>query len=107
MVEVPWSSKIGFQVVPAFVVFQRPPEASPTYIVLWPGASGTAMAVMRPEGLAGPMNRNLNGFRRSGVRIGSVRSPGSWANASAAPGARNAAPATRSIRDWQRRCVMP
>ncbi len=69
MVELPASSKIGFQVVPAFIVFQRPPEASPTYIVLWPGSSGTAMAVMRPEELAGPMNRNLNGSRRSAVKL--------------------------------------
>src|SRR5947209_3193044 len=47
---------MGFQVAPLFTVFQTPPDAAPTYIVdvLF---GTTAIAVIRPLMLAGPIDR--------------------------------------------------
>ena len=52
-------SKIAFQVVPLFDVFQTPPEASAKYIsALLFGL--TAKSAIRPDVVAGPMSINLN-----------------------------------------------
>ena len=52
-------SKIAFQVVPLFDVFQTPPEASAKYIsALLFGL--TAKSAIRPDVVAGPMSLNLN-----------------------------------------------
>jgi hypothetical protein len=53
----PWSSKIGFQVVPALVVFQRLPLPTATYQVLW-SFGWTAMSATLPDISAGPMPRS-------------------------------------------------
>ena len=49
-------SKIGVQVVPAFVVFHRFPEEAATYHTLR-SVGSTAMSAIRPEARAGPMLR--------------------------------------------------
>src|SRR5262245_65832480 len=56
-------SNTGCQVVPAFVVFQRPPLPTATYQMSW-SLGWMAMSLTRPEVMAGPMFRNsspLNG----------------------------------------------
>src|SRR5512139_2017894 len=58
-----WESNSGFHVVPAFCVFQTPPEPTATYQVLALRGS-TAMSAMRPDISAGPM---LRSFRPSSV----------------------------------------
>ena len=53
-----WSSKIGFQVTPAFVLLKMPPAAPPTYRIV--GSPGTPTNTeMRPAWLAGPMLRHF------------------------------------------------
>src|SRR5215212_10027391 len=52
----PSPSKIGANVVPAFVVFQTPPDAAATYHVRESRGS-TAMSMMRPDTRAGPIPR--------------------------------------------------
>src|SRR4051812_35126231 len=49
-------------VVPLLVVFQTPPVAKPTYIVLG-SLSTTAMSSTRPPTFAGPMDRHTKGRR--------------------------------------------
>ena len=72
-----WSSKIGVQVVPAFVVFQTPPEPTAMYQVV--GSAGwTAMSAMRPPIRAGPIPRSARPCAASAMRVGSG---GVWAAA--------------------------
>jgi hypothetical protein len=58
MLDVPWSSKMGENVVPALVVFHTPPYAVATYHMLL-SRGFTARSVMRPDVFAGPIERNL------------------------------------------------
>ena len=59
-------SKMGSKVVPALVVFQTPPE--PTAINQTLGFYlSNAMSAMRPDIREGPILRNLNAPRRSGI----------------------------------------
>src|SRR5437868_5867718 len=51
-------SNTGVHVVPAFVVFHTPPAATPTYHVFL-SRGLTAMSLMRPESIAGPIGRSL------------------------------------------------
>ena len=52
-----WSSNVGVHVIPAFDVFQTPPDPTATYQVA--GSSGwTAMSAMRPPMSAGPIPRS-------------------------------------------------
>ena len=53
----PWASKIGVHVVPAFSVFQTPPDPTATYHVARRFGCMT-MSLMRPDMRAGPMLRN-------------------------------------------------
>ena len=60
-----WSSKIGSQLMPPFVVFHTPPLAPPTEMIL--GSAQTAsIAVTRPLMAAGPIDRALMPARRAG-----------------------------------------
>src|SRR5690242_401512 len=52
-------SKMGVHVVPAFVVFHTPPDATATYHVRL-SRGWTAMSAMRPDVSAGPMDRSLS-----------------------------------------------
>src|SRR5688572_10140463 len=54
-----WSSKTALQVVPAFVVFQTPPEPAATYQVLR-SRGCTAISAIRPLMMAGPMLLSLS-----------------------------------------------
>src|SRR5436305_2026904 len=54
----PSPSKTGVQVVPAFVVFQTPPDADATYQIFL-SVGCTARSTTRPEVSAGPIDRNL------------------------------------------------
>ncbi len=58
----PWASKTGVKVVPAFAVFQTPPEAEATKNS-WRLPGRTAKSEMRPEVRAGPMDRSLKAPR--------------------------------------------
>ena len=54
--------KIGVNVVPALVVFQTPPDATPMYQVCL--SSGcTATTLMRPDISAGPTARSLKSLK--------------------------------------------
>jgi hypothetical protein len=55
----PWASKIGFQVTPAVVVFQTPPEPTATYQVAASRGS-IATSAMRPDMKAGPRLRSVS-----------------------------------------------
>src|SRR5689334_13481779 len=57
MVETDSLSKTGSQVVPLLVVFQTPPEATPTKTMLGLDST-TAKSSMRPPMTAGPISRN-------------------------------------------------
>src|SRR5687767_4065545 len=62
--------KTGVNVVPALVVFQTPPEATPIYQVCL--SSGcTAITLMRPDIRAGPTDRSLKLLKVAGAQ-------GSW-----------------------------
>ena len=52
-----WSSKMGLNVVPAFVVFHTPPEAVARYHTRL-SLGSTARSTMRPEIMAGPIWRS-------------------------------------------------
>src|SRR5687767_5452455 len=55
-------SKIGFQLIPPFVVFQTPPEAEPTYTTF--GLPGTpSTSATRPLMLTGPILRHSRPFQ--------------------------------------------
>src|SRR5262249_29915851 len=70
---------MGFQVVPALVVFQTPPEATATYQVAR-SFGWTASAAMRPDVTAGPMERN---FRPLKVEDVIASCPPDWAGSGA------------------------
>src|SRR5262252_238309 len=72
-------SNTGCQVVPAFVVFHRPPLPTATYQMSW-SLGWMAMSTTRPEVMAGPM------FRNSSPLNGSFLSFFSGAAAVAVPG---------------------
>src|SRR5262249_54638044 len=57
IVETASLSKTGSQVVPLLVVFQTPPEATPTNTMLGLDST-TAKSSMRPPMTAGPISRN-------------------------------------------------
>src|SRR5262249_42974441 len=59
MLAVLWSSKIGANEVPAFVVFHTPPYADATYHTRR-SLGSTARSTTRPEVTAGPIARNLS-----------------------------------------------
>jgi hypothetical protein len=108
-------SKIGDQVVPAFVVFQRPPEAVPTYhVVLLRGS--TAMSLMRPVKNAGPIERKriaeagLERFEESdsedalAPRAAPVREPPRCATSTPGDASSASRPSeTRASSDWRER----
>ena len=58
-------SKIGVQVVPAFVVFHTPPDATATYHVRL-SRGWIAMSDTRPDVTAGPMDRKRNPLNGDG-----------------------------------------
>jgi hypothetical protein len=65
--EVPSRSNIGSHVVPAFVVFQTPPDADAAYMsfpvlpsALAAGPSSTARSTIRPLVTAGPIGLQAN-----------------------------------------------
>src|SRR5215467_2927664 len=65
-------SNTGCQVVPAFVVFHRPPLPTATYQMSW-SVGWIAMSLTRPDVMAGPMFLNsspLNGSFFSGAAAG-------------------------------------
>src|SRR4030095_1095138 len=55
-IDMQYLSNIGLKDAPPFVVFQMPPPAVPTYIVL-PSPFTPSMAVMRPLIVPGPSQR--------------------------------------------------
>src|SRR5689334_892088 len=55
----PCSSNRGVQDIPAFTVFQTPPDAAAMYQVLL-SRGCTAMEEIRPEIMPGPMDRSFN-----------------------------------------------
>src|SRR5215469_753435 len=63
-VETPSLSKTGSQVVPLLMVFQTPPEATPTKTILGL-LSTTAKSSMRPPMTAGPISRNSSDLNLS------------------------------------------
>src|SRR5437867_536408 len=98
----PWLSKMGVHVVPAFVVFQTPPDATVTYQVLL-SRGCTAMSVTRPEVCAGPMPLSASPVKVSAFIF--VSSPFSLFSAAAATGRKARAPARQSARvgtNWGR-----
>src|SRR5215471_18019630 len=64
MVETASLSKTGSQVMPLLVVFQMPPEATPTYTMLGLDST-TAKSSMRPPITAGPISRNSSDLNLS------------------------------------------
>src|SRR5215469_1379627 len=64
MVETLSLSKTGSQVVPLLVVFQTPPEATPTKTILGLDST-TAKSSMRPPMMAGPISRNSSDLNLS------------------------------------------
>ena len=64
IVDTPSLSKTGSQVVPLFVVFHTPPEATPTY-TMFGLLSTTAKSSMRPPMTAGPISRNSSALNFS------------------------------------------
>src|SRR5262245_37039830 len=64
---VPSFWKTGVKVVPALVVFQTPPDATPMYQVCL--SSGcTAIELMRPDINAGPMARSRRSLKVADVQ---------------------------------------
>src|ERR1700740_864418 len=61
IVETPSLSKTGSHVLPLFVVFQTPPEATPTK-TMFGFVSTTAKSSIRPPIIAGPISRNSRFF---------------------------------------------
>src|SRR5262245_59155051 len=94
----PWSSKIGFQVVPEFVVFQRFPEAAATYRIDL-SFGWTAMSVMRPEIIAGPMLRSASPANVSSLSF-PLSSSFFFSAGSFAAASRASDKATESRRAW-------
>src|ERR1041385_3387916 len=73
MVDTPSLSKTGSQVVPLLVVFQTPPDATPTYTIF--GLLSTAAkSSMRPPITAGPISRNSRDLNLS-MGAGSLAAP--------------------------------
>src|SRR5215467_11482737 len=64
IVDTPSLSKTGSQVVPLLVVFQTPPEATPTNTMLGLDST-TAKSSMRPPMVAGPISRNSSDLNLS------------------------------------------
>ncbi len=60
---------MGVQVVPAFSVFQTPPEPAATYQV-WRFKGWMTISLIRPDMRAGPMLRKARPERSSGERAG-------------------------------------
>ena len=91
------SSKIGVHVVPAFSVFQTPPEPTARYQVLV-SSGWTAMSAMRPPMRAGPMPRSFSPARSSAV------GGRAWARVCAAASVRMAArtiDVVRNVTSWR------
>ena len=62
-----WASNTGLQVVPAFTVFQTPPEWTATYQV-FRSETGIATSPIRPDGAAGPRFRSRSPANSPGRR---------------------------------------
>src|ERR1041385_307066 len=61
------ASNTGVQVVPAFTVFQTPPEWTATYQVLF-SSGWIATSPIRPDGAAGPRFRSRSPAKSAGRR---------------------------------------
>src|SRR5216684_341728 len=81
IVDTPSLSNTGSHVVPLFVVFHTPPDATPTN-TMFGLLSTTAKSSMRPPIVAGPISRNSRFFSLS-VGFGWSAGPASAAVASA------------------------
>src|SRR5260370_9651089 len=81
IVDTPSLSNTGSHVVPLFVVFHTPPDATPTN-TMFGLLSTTAKSSMRPPIVAGPSSRNSR-FLSLSVGFGWSAGPGSAAVANA------------------------
>src|SRR5260370_33292710 len=81
IVDTPSLSNTGSHVVPLFVVFHTPPDATPTN-TMFGLPSTTAKSSMRPPIVAGPISRNSR-FLSLSVGFGWSAGPGSAAVANA------------------------
>src|SRR5215467_4424210 len=92
-------SNTGCHVVPAFVVFHRPPLPTATYQMSW-SMGWMAMSLTRPEVMAGPMFRNSSPLNGSFLSFFSGAAGGLPVLGAAAvpPGLGTAAPAIENDR---------